>query len=30
MYFTAFEGLHTAARAVQDILKEWPSNDAAQ
>ncbi len=30
MYFTAFEGLHTAAQAVQDILKEWPSNDEAQ
>lgn len=24
MYFTAFEGLHTAAQAVRDILQDWP------
>ena len=26
MYFTAFEGLHTASRAALDVLRTWPSN----
>jgi hypothetical protein len=26
MYFTAFEGLHTAAEAVGQILRDWPSS----
>jgi hypothetical protein len=26
MYFTAFEGLHTASRAARDVLRTWPSN----
>jgi hypothetical protein len=24
MYFTAFEGLHNAAQAARDILRNWP------
>jgi hypothetical protein len=27
MYFTAFEGLHTAAKAVRDILNDWPGEE---
>ncbi len=26
MYFTAFEGLHTASQAALDILRDWPSD----
>ncbi len=26
MYFTSFEGLHTAANAVRDILQDWPAD----
>jgi len=26
MYFTAFEGLHTASQAALDILREWPAD----
>ncbi|HZV19511.1 MAG TPA: hypothetical protein VFF84_12550 [Sphingobium sp.] len=26
MYFTAFEGLHTASQAARDILRDWPAD----
>lgn len=29
MYFTAFEGLHTAAAGVRDLLRDWPDGGEA-